>query len=787
MRRLACALLLLTGLVVCPPSRAQTEAPVVREVEIRFVGPETVHRAVVSANIQTAAGKPLSRENIEQDVRNLIATGYFFDVRVLEETVSGGVKVIFQVQGKATIKEFVIEGNKHLKVERLQRELTQKAGDVFSEYKLHQDIQKIVEIYQKAGFADARVDRDVSVDKDTGKAVVRLKIAEGPRVFIQRIVFSGNNAFPPGRLLKLMKVKRRWWGSWLSGGGVMRNEEFDEDLQTLREHYRSHGYIDMEIRETRVERSGSQWIVVHIDLFEGSQYKVGDVRMEGVTLFPAEDVQRRLRMTAGKLFTPDGLDKDRTAVLDYYGARGYLDTGVRVSKTPNVETGRIDLMYRVQEGELTYVEKVEIHGNTKTKDKVIRRELAVRPGDIYDTVRVERSAERLRNLNYFSKVDTTPQATPVPNRRDLVVTVEEQNTGSLNFGAGFSTIDNLLGFVELTQGNFDLFNPPVFQGGGQKLRLRLQGGAERQDVILSFVEPWFLDQKLSLGVDLFHHQSSFLSSLFDEQRTGGDVRLEKALNEFMRVGVEYGLQNITLDVLPAASRELQAEDGSNLRSSLQAQWVYDTRDSVFLTTRGNRTEFSAELVGGPLGGDVSVYKLNAKTAFYFPFFNRHVLQLLGAAGVVDAYGDTRGRGPVVTETVISGGVTNTFDVKVNDVPIYDRYFLGGANTMRGFDYRAVGPKDIDGEPVGGNTYANATVEYSFPIVERVRAAVFFDIGNVWRDAYDFDFGDLKSDVGIGVRLNLPIGPLRLDYGYPIQTDDQTGRNGRIQFSVGYQF
>ena len=266
-------------------------------------------------------------------------------------------------------------------------------------------------------------------------------------------------------------------------------------------------------------------------------------------------------------------------------------------------------------------------------------------------------------------------------------------------------------------------------------------------------------------------------------RTGGSLRLERALSEFVRVGVEYEIQDIALHVRNTASEELQSQEGGNLRSSVQASLVFDTRNNVFLTTRGNRTELTAEVAGGPFGGDVSVYKLNAKTTFYFPFFEGHVLQVLGAGGVVDAFGQTKGSGPIVDED--PSPFLNL--VKVNDVPIFDRYFLGGANTLRGFSFRKVGPKDVDGEPVGGNTYLNGTAEYTFPIVERVRGAVFFDVGDVWRDAYEVNLGDVKSDAGVGVRLNLPVGPLRLDYGYPIQTDKQTGKAGKIQFSVGYQF
>ncbi|MGD0652070.1 MAG: outer membrane protein assembly factor BamA [Verrucomicrobiia bacterium] len=783
MRRLLWGLVVLTTLLSRPQLWGQEEQPIVREIEVRFVGPETVNKSVVTANIQTAVGRPHSRDVIEQDVRNLIGAGYFSDVRVLEEPVKDGVKIVYQVQGKATIKEIIFEGAKRYKDERLKRELSQKVGDILDERKAHADAQKIIEMYQKAGYPDIKIEPEVNIDKDTGKAVLRFRITEGNHVFLQQIQITGNQAYPTQRLLKLFKTKRRWWGSWLAGTGVLKEDVFKEDLDKLKDFYRSKGYIDMEVRDTRVERVSPKWMVLHVGIFEGHQYKVGDIKIEGTTLFPVAELEKQLKMKTGQTFTPDGLSKDMKAFEDYYGARGYLDTAARTTRNPNVETGRIDLTYAIREGQLTYIDKIEIRGNTKTKDKVIRRELAVAPGDIYNTVRVDHSAERLRNLNYFSKVDTIPEPTQVPNRKDLVINVEEKQTGTVTFGAGFSSVDNLLGFVELTQGNFDLFNWPAFTGGGQHLTIRAQVGFKRQDYVLSFVEPWFLDQRLLFGFDAFHHESSYLSTEFVEDRTGVDFRFEKALNEFLRVGVQYGIQDITEKVSKSASQELQSQDGAKLRSSVLATLVYDARDNVFLTARGNRTELSAELVGGPVAGDMSVYKLNAKTRSFFPLFGGHVLELLGAVGVVDAYGQTRGSGPIVDED------PSPFLhlVKVDDVPIFDRYFLGGANTLRGFRFRDVGPRDVHGEPVGGNTYANATVEYTIPIVERIRGAVFFDIGEVEKDSYSFNLGDLKSDAGIGVRLNLPIGPIRLDYGYPIQTDKETGKTGKIQFSVGYQF
>ena len=761
----------------------EEEGPTVREIEVRFIGPETVNRAVVRANIQTSVGKPRQHDIVEQDVRTLIGTGFFLDVRVLEESVKDGVRVVYQVTGKASLKEITVEGGKLIRNDRLKREITMKVGDVLDERKAHESAAKMVEVYQKAGFPDAKVDPVSSIDKDTGKAILKFKVTEADRVFVKAIQITGNKSVKTAVLLKLIKTKRRWWGSWMAGSGVLKDEQFAEDLEKIRDHYRAKGYIDVEIKETRIERAGKQWLIVHIDLFEGQQYKIGTVKIEGNKLFTAATLQKLLKMNSGKVFTPDGLSKDTKALEDYYGSRGYLDTRVNSKRDANVETGQLDLTYTLQESELTYIEKIVIRGNTKTKDKVLRRELAVAPGDIYNTVRVDASKERLKNLGFFSKIDATPEPTPIPTRRDLAIQVEEQRTGNVTFGAGFSSIDNLMGFVEVTQGNFDLFNWPTFTGAGQKARVRAQVGFKRQDYIISFAEPWFLDQRLLLGVDLFHTRSSYLSTEFSEQRTGSSLRLEKALNEFLRTEVQYTIQDIGLAVGQNASEELQSQRGSKLRSSVLVSLVRDTRDSVFLTTRGMRSELSAEVAGGPLAGNVADYKLNAKTTVYFPFFDKQVLQILGAVGIVEAFDGTKGSGRWVDEDP----TPFLHLVKVDDVPLYDRYFLGGANTLRGFKYGDVGPKDIHGQPVGGNTTINATAEYSVPVVERVRAAVFFDIGEVEKDSYSFSVGDLKSDAGLGIRLNLPVGPLRLDYGYPLQTDRQSGKTGKIQFSSGFQF
>jgi outer membrane protein insertion porin family len=541
-------------------------------------------------------------------------------------------------------------------------------------------------------------------------------------------------------------------------------------------------------------------LIIKFVVFEGKQYKVGSVQFKGNQKFTSEQIRRgmtvlgvlvRPRMLENSIFTPRGLEQDVEAIEGFYGAHGYIGKGsrdridVRSIKTPNVERGTMDLVFQISEGDVSYIELVEIKGNIKTKDKVVRRELAVAPGEVFDMVRVKLSVERLNGLTYFSKVGTEVEPTEVPNRKNLVVGVDEAQSGNFYFGAGFSSIQKLFGYVGMTQGNFDLFNPPFFTGGGQKLRLQATVGTEQQNYEIIFTEPWFLNRKLALDVNLFARDIGYYSTLYQQKEIGGTVGLARAIFiDQLRVGMTYTLEQIDLDfgnvttnvvrtqgpgrgstslvVPPGISPTLLQQEGTTTVSKIGNFITYDTRGGGMLPNRGQITTLATSLAGGPLGFDTSFYKVYLNTAWYFKgLFPGHVLEVGGFSGIVQPYGES------------------TY------VPIFDQFFLGGANNLRGFQYREVGPKDIYGNPVGGNVTWFTSVEYSVPIMERLRLAVFYDMGNVYATVQDVDFSQFSSDWGFGLRLNIPqMGPLRLDYGIPIKHPDNSG-SGRFQFSVGY--
>jgi len=481
-------------------------------------------------------------------------------------------------------------------------------------------------------------------------------------------------------------------------------------------------------------------------------------------------------MKEGSLYTPEGMGADLKMIRDFYGSRGYVDMAAQPQVAPAGE-GQINLSYRIDEGVQSYVNLINVQGNTKTKDKVIRRELAVQPGGVFDTTLVDVSKSRLMNLNYFSKVDMAPQDTLVPGRKDLDVIVEEKKTGSFNFGAGFSSIDSLVGFAELQQSNFDLFNWPNMTGGGQRFRMRGQYGLQRQDFTMSLTEPWFLGYKVSVGGEFYYHGASFLSPVYNQSNLGGALQARKAITPFTALRGEYRLENIRIFNLTGNYGQTIQNAGNSspyTKSCILGGIDFDNRDNLFLTHKGQSINLTGFVAGGGLGGDVQDYGISLDAKKYFPLPWDMILLTKGSVGVVSTWGGA-----------------------ANPPPIFDQLYLGGANDMRGFIFRGVGPKDQYGNPIGGSTSVYGTAELTFPIIPRLRGAVFTDWGFVNANSWDISpaqyyvdgssSGGLNGDVGIGARIELPIGPIRVDWGYPVMTDSWNRTSGQFQFNVGYTF
>ena len=739
----------------------EPEAPMVQDVEVQFVGGASLAREKVLANMQTRVGKKYDERVVEDDIRNLYATGNVNNVRIYGERRPDGVKVIVVLQAKAKVGEVLLSGVQKLKEGRIRKEIGTKPGDVLNEASIEADRQKVLDYYAGKGFTEVEVRTRIQSDEAAGTASVSFEVQEGDKVEIRAVRFEGNSAVSTGDLRKAVKTKPKNMLSFLTKSGRVNADQLEQDAIAIRELYQDRGYVDVEVAPARVERSGSEAEVV-FELREGRQYRVGKVTYSGAQVITADELAAKAKVQEGAIYSPQKVRADIKGIQDLYGIKGYVDLQAIADTTLSGE-GVIDVAFQVEEGAQNYVQHVNIIGNVRTKDKVIRREMAVQPGDIYNTVRVDASKQRLQNLNYFSKVDIFPGDTLVPGRKDVNVTVEEKRTGNLMFGAGFSSIDSLLGFAEISQSNFDLFNWPNFTGGGQRFRIRTQYGTRRKDFVISLTEPYFMDYRVSLGGELFYREASFVSTVYNERRYGFDLNSRKALNDFLSARVGYRIENIGIfDLDPGVSKQIREEEGDRVKSQIYSGLTYDTRDSVFLTRKGERVDFQAFVAGGPLAGKTDIYGFSLEGAKYFNFKWDTILTINAEIGNV---------------TTWAGG---------DRVPIFDRLYLGGANNLRGFRFRDVGPKDDDGQPIGGLSLARATIEYTFPVIDKVRGALFYDVGMVGEGSYSYN-GDLNSDIGIGVRLELPIGPVRIDYGIPVQTDQFNNSGGRFQFNIGYQF
>ncbi|HEX4084242.1 MAG TPA: outer membrane protein assembly factor BamA, partial [Chthoniobacteraceae bacterium] len=529
-----------------PPQNAP--APIVRQIDIQYAGPATLSREKILGNMRTAVGKPYSQQAIDDDVRALYATGSVTNVRIFGEPLpaENGVRVVVVIQSKANVTAVNVIGTHALTQRKVRKDISTKPGQTLNEATLEQDRQKILDDYANHGYSQTEVTYHTDVNDQTGAAVVTFNIVEGSKTVVKKIYFQGNTVFTAKVLKKVIKTKPADILSFLTKTGRVNNDQLDQDVTALREYYQNHGYEDVTVDQPQIQPVGNGKVSLLYVIHEGPQYHVGTVGVTGAQLFTNAQVQSHFKTHAGGVFSPQDLRDDAKAAGDMYGARGYIDMTC-TAETTAAGDHIINVLFKIDEGTQSYIEHINIEGNTRTKDKVIRRELAVYPGEVYNTQLIDVSKQRLQNLGYFQKdrgVQIYPSDTDVPGRKDVNVLVQEARTGSFNFGAGFSSIDSLLGFVELEQTNFDLFNWPTFTGGGERFHARFQLGLEETDADVSLTEPYFLDYQLSVGDELFYTSADYVSDVYEQKDYGDQIDLRKPINAFSSVRLSYRLEDI---------------------------------------------------------------------------------------------------------------------------------------------------------------------------------------------------------------------------------------------------
>lgn len=754
-----------------PSLRAQTGEPVVAEIEIEFVDIRNVSDEAILARLQLREGMPFSQSLVDRSIRSLYRTRLFDFIEARTEDLPGGqVRVIFTVQARYKIAGIEIEGNDRIKTRRLRREVDSRVGQTLDERRIRRDADNILELYRDKGFTEARVDYTIDRDEETGTGVVTFIVNEGQKLKIDEVRFVGNTAFSARQLRGQMEIRRRWFLSWLTGSGRFDEAKFQEDLERLRSMYLNAGYLDVSIPESNVtlDYPNSKEIIITIRIDEGRQYRVGDISFEGNTIFPTPILYASLDLLPGDVFAPETLDEDVERLTNIYGSVGYLDTSVRPERRANMETGNIDLIYNVQESDKFEVESVLIEGNTKTKSVVIIRELALAPGRTFNLVYMKNSEAILKNTRFFEEVQLSPESTNIPGKRNLKIRVEEGRTGNFQFGAGFSSLENAVIFFEISQSNFDLFKwrSPFLQGDGQKFRFRGSVGSSSNELVVAFEEPWLFERRLAFGFELFRRETDFNSTTYNELRTGMEVYLRKRLFGLVNGQLAYSFEIVDLDnVSFNAPLLIQEESLNSPRSVSKVSMMLwrDTRNDLIFTTRGSRISMTTSFAG--VGGDTEYVKFEGRSAFFVPTFEfgDQVVSLLGRVGSLWEYSD-------------------------EPVPFFDRFYLGGPNSLRGFDFRDVGPL-AGREPIGGNSYAFGSLEYSIKVADPLRLALFYDWGFVNQDDFDFNPSSYNDNWGFGIRLLVLGNPLRLDFGIPITSSQILDENGNVLFDndTGNQF
>lgn len=740
------------------------ESKVVNAIEVK--GNKTISIATILSKIKTRVGQNYIQSVVSDDLKRLYNTGYFSDVRVDREDLEGGFKVLIYLEEKPIIEEITFSKTRHIKAKALKNKIETKAGKFLDNKILRDDIQTVKDLYTQKGLTNVEVEVETFVDEVTNKVSLHFVVREGQKIKVAAINIYGNDSFRDKKIAKVIKTRKKWL---IFRKGYLKEDVLEEDVERIIAFYEQQGYIDATAKYT-VDYQYKGDVAIDIEISEGRRYHVGSIVLTGNNIISEKEITRVMEeIYQDGVFSRSKLSVDIANVRTLYFDRGYIFAQVNDSVSLDPDTGNVDLKVSIEEGGLAFIEKVKIQGNTRTRDSVIRRELKLYPGDRFDGAKLRRSKERLNNLGYFEDVSFDIEDTDEYDRKDLVAQVKEAKTGTFSFGGGFSTVDKVVGFIELEQRNFDITNWPTLTGGGQRLSLRAETGSTRNNYRLSFSEPWLFDNPISFGVDLFRlekEREEDTGFAYDEKRTGGALSFGKRFTDYVSGNVSYKNELVDIDnFADGVAQDLLDEAGENRVSQGGIGIARDTRDNVFVPTKGYTTSAGFTMAGGPFGADKDFYRLELSGSYYIPFKFDSVLEFRVRTGWVNEFDDT------------------------DKVPIFERFFAGGARSIRGYDERDVGPIDSNNEnAIGGESLLVANMEYTVPIIDFVKLAAFFDTGNVWADVNDFASGGLKSGTGLGLRIKTPIGPVRLDYGIPLNdVPSEDKKSGKFYFSVSRGF
>lgn len=735
------AIVFLVGMFcVCAAAHAQSGA--LRSVAIE--GLHNVKEKAVRAVIKSRPKKTYSETTVSNDIQAILGTGYFDNVEVSIDTATW--RLVFVVKEKSLVKKVEFKGNKQFSRGRLKDELTLKEKEYYDVSKMTESRDKLKTLYADKGYADCTIEVYPTVDDVTNWMTVTFLITEGNKILIGQTAVSGVAAYKPKKILGMMKTKRK---------RVYKEETIQLDIAEIEKFYHNNGYRDMKVGQPVITYNPERTLMyITLPVTEGPRYRIGTVGISGNTVYQTRELRKVLTIKTGELYSEEKMQENRMAVTEMYSDKGYLHSEVVPAYTEDPSRGVMDVDFKVTENEIVYVGNVYVDGLVSTKEFVIRREVPLSEGDVFSAKKVRRGMEKIYNLGFIDAVEPQLLPTDKPDVMDLALAITEGKPGMLSAGAGYSSVDQLVGTLQVQ--HINLF------GRAQRLNLMWEFGARKQNYQIDFTEPWFLGKPMSLGLSVFNTQrvydysiagtsttdSRVVTNAYTESNRGGSLSIGPRLSEHLSLLFSYRFEEVELfDISPSVQPSLDAADVTNGRtSSVSSQVVWDTRDNIFDPSRGTRQSLSVQYAGGPLGGTNHFIKPVARSSVFIPTFWKFVLSLNASVGMVENFEPS------------------------DDVPIYERFYVGGADSVRGYQYRSeIGPSN------GGKFMTVFNMEYKFPIVQEKRrsimvGALFFDVGGSWNSPNDFSWdtgtgdNDMRAGMGFGIRFTTPVFPLRLDWG-----------------------
>jgi len=725
---------------------------------ISVKGNKRVEADAISRVVTSKPGEILNPETLSEDLALIYKMGFFDNVIVEKKKLDRGVEIIFEVTEKPSVRNINFKDNDVYKDEELFEVVDTTTGSILNIYKINNDVEKIKRLYTEKNYHNCTIKYEIKSLKNDQADIV-FSIDEGKKIKIESISFDGNQHFDDDDIKDVMKTQERGFWSIITSSGDLKETELDNDVIRIESLYKNNGFIDVKVSDAQVSLTEKS-IDINFKIDEGNQYKIGTIDITGDILTTKEALIGGMVSTQSDLYNRELIRKDLLALTDLYSNQGYANVNVAPLINKDEKNNTVNISFKIAKGELVYFNRIIITGNSKTRDKVIRREMAVQEQGRFSMAGIQRSHRNLGVKEYFQNVDIKPVMTDKPNQRNLTVKVEEKATGNFSFGGGFSSDDGPYGQVSLEERN--LF------GKGQNLKFLAKISSETALYNIGFTEPWFLDMPISAGTDIYKWEKEY--DYYDKDALGLTLRAGfRQFWDYTTIGIEYNIEDF--DISNVDSGYTSVTKGNYLTSSIKPFISYDSRDHYFLPTHGAIHKFSIQYAGEFVGGEINFTKYQLESGLFWPLF----WKFTGAAHAKLGYLDDRTDG--------------------NPDIDWERFYLGGINSIRGFSQYDINDTS-KGSAIqrGGEKSVLFNFELIFPIQEDMGVAgvLFYDRGDVYGSDQNIDLLDQYSTAGFELRWNSPMGPIRLAYG--IVLDGAAGGNfrnetgdGQFDFSIGAFF